>query len=94
MAITKIVTTAEVEGKNIGQVANLKTTEKTNLVGAINELSDTANALVTGIPLKKVLQSEYDALPDDQKNSGILYAIEPNPAPVTPPEGQTPPAGA
>lgn len=38
MAITKFITAAEVEAKNIGAVANLTTTAKDNLVNAINEL--------------------------------------------------------
>lgn len=105
MAINKIVTSAEIEAKNIGLVAQLTTTAKDNLVNSINEvateLGDVATLTTTdksnvvaavnevktsvdtqvnnklnNLAIRTIAQADYDKLAENDKNNGILYAIE------------------
>lgn len=53
----------------IGDLSQLTTTDKTNLVNAINEV------ISNGAKLQTLTQAQYDALTDAEKNNGTYYCI-------------------
>lgn len=73
MAVSKFVTSAEVEAKNIGTVANLTTDAKDNLVNAINELEN--KRFARSMPLKTITLTVVAAANSNYPNSGTLAGV-------------------